>query len=439
MSDFPLPHGDAAAHATESSAALEELDRLEAEAERLQDVLADLALMDWPELPAALEAIATATASALRVRRVSVWRYDRTRSGITCALLWQDGVVGSHPLVITASSAPHYWEALHRGRTLAVENAERDPATQDLLIDYILPLGIGALMDTGIRIGGDTLGIVCVEHLGGARRWTGAERIFLGSIGERVGIAMVLDERRRVEAQALGAQRFEAACLLAAGVAHDFNNLVGAILTSAELAYEGLSLGADVAEDLDTIRVTARRAATLTRKLLTVARKEELVRERLDLGALTRGFLPVASSLVGRTARLETALTEEPLPVLADAGFIDRALLNLVTNAVHAMPDGGTVTIRTSLLSQTVARADLGALPEGLFACLSVADTGVGVPREVLPRICEPFYTTKGEHGTGLGLAVVYGGLQQHGGHLLVESAPGRGSTFHLCLPLLEP
>lgn len=152
----------------------------------------------------------------------------------------------------------------------------------------------------------------------------------------------------------------------------------------------------------------------------------------------TAAHATVSSAALDELERLE-AEAERLQDVPADAGCIDRALLNLVTNAVHAMPDGGTVTIRTSLLSHTAARADLGALPEGLFACLSVADTGVGVPRDEPPRICEPFYTTKGEHGTGLGLAVAYGGLQQHGGHLLVESAPGRGSTFHLCLPLLEP
>jgi signal transduction histidine kinase len=305
---------------------------VEAEAARLQDVLAGLSVMDAPDPPAALATIAAATAEALGVRRVSIWRHDKARAAITCALLWQDRAIGTDPLVITDASAPKYWQALLRERTVAAADAVRDPATQDFLADDLLPMGIGALMDTGVR---------------------------------------------------------------------------------------------------------ARRAGGLARIRLAIARQDEFSLHAHDFGALARGFDPLAASIAGQRVRIETAFVDDALPVRVDQAFVARVLLNLVTNAVQAMPDGGRLTIATDLVTRTDGEP-AGVLPTGRYARLRVTDTGVGMDREHLIRIFDPFFTTKGHDGTGLGLAVVYGGMRRHEGHVLVERAPGCGSTFHACFPLHE-
>jgi signal transduction histidine kinase len=139
---------------------------------------------------------------------------------------------------------------------------------------------------------------------------------------------------------------------------------------------------------------------------------------------------------------VQLALTELPVIVSIDATFLDQLLLNLVTNAIQAMPTGGTVTIESELVvtpgpSPSLSTVPQVALPEGPCARLTVRDTGVGIPQSQLNRVFEPFYSTKGERGTGLGLSMVYGGVQRHGGHITVESEPGVSTVFNVFLPLL--
>jgi two-component system cell cycle sensor histidine kinase/response regulator CckA len=150
-----------------------------------------------------------------------------------------------------------------------------------------------------------------------------------------------------------------------------------------------------------------------------------------------RDFRDMAASIVDKRVTIGLALAAEPLPILADRAFLDQALLNLVSNAGHAMPDGGTLTLETGLLTLPLPSIAFGtSLPAGRFARLTVRDSGVGMTRDQLTRVFEPFYTTRGRAGTGLGLAVVYGGMRQHGGHVAAESETGRGSAFHLLFPL---
>ncbi len=402
-----------------------------------RDVLTSLALVSWPDLDTALSQICRAAAAAMDVARVSVWRYDRTRAGIHSSAEWHNGIPGWDAHVVNATTHPIYWAALHASRVLAITDALHDPVLAEFREGYIKPLGIGAMLDSGVRAEQQTLGIVCFEHVGGAREWSIAEQEFAASVADRVGLALALDEHRRLEADLRQMQKMEAIGLLAGGVAHDFNNVLGVILASTELLRDGLAHGDDVTVDLDAISEAAKRAAGLTKKLLFIAKREAMARERLDINDVARDFVNMANSILRKQANVVLGLSGEPLIIDVDRAFLDQALLNLVTNAAQAMPAGGTLTFETSLVSNGSSVMAFGtSLPQGTFARLTVRDTGKGIPREQLSRIFEPFYSTKGENGTGLGLAVVYGGVRQHEGHVAVESEAGRGSAFHLLFPV---
>jgi CheY-like chemotaxis protein len=224
-------------------------------------------------------------------------------------------------------------------------------------------------------------------------------------------------------------------------VAHDFNNLLTAIRGHAEFARGELPAHSMAHEDVEEIIRAADRAAGLTRQLLAFSRKQVLQPRVVDLDAIVESVDKLLRRVLGEDVRLVTALSVAPCRVLADAGQIEQVLVNLAVNARDAMPNGGTLTLRTAI-------AGAGAVPEAsaraAFAgrrvvLLSVADTGVGMNAETRERAFEPFFTTKGEgKGTGLGLATVYGIVEQSGGAVWIDSAEGRGTTVWVALPYAE-
>lgn len=256
--------------------------------------------------------------------------------------------------------------------------------------------------------------------------------VFTTADSERVLVANARDlsERRALEQELLQAQRLDSLGRLAGGVAHDFNNLLTGILAHTEFARDAADDPAVVREELAEVETTARRAADLTRQLLTFARRERIAPSVFDVNERLRSLGRLLGRVVGDGVRLETALAPGALGIRADAGQFEQAIVNLVVNARDAMPDGGTVAIRT----ERVASAELlGGAPA---VRITVRDSGIGMDDDTRRRIFEPFYTTKqGGRGTGLGLASVYGTVTQAGGHIAVTSARGEGATFELLLP----
>jgi signal transduction histidine kinase/ActR/RegA family two-component response regulator len=252
-----------------------------------------------------------------------------------------------------------------------------------------------------------------------------------------VGSMIDLTARKELEAQFRQAQKMEAVGRLAGGVAHDFNNLLMVITIHAELARAELDAKHPAAADLEEIGRATTRAAALTRQLLAFSRKQILTPHVLDLNAVVAGLEPMLHRLIGEDIAVVTRLAPELGLVLADPGQLEQVLVNLAVNARDAMPHGGTLTIATTNteLGERVRGYPAAVVP-GSYVTLTVTDTGCGMSPEVQGRIFEPFYTTKpiGE-GSGLGLSTVYGIVQQSGGHIGVESAPGRGTTFRLYLP----
>ncbi|WP_261368408.1 PAS domain-containing protein [Limnoglobus roseus] len=238
--------------------------------------------------------------------------------------------------------------------------------------------------------------------------------------------------RHALEERLRRSQKMEAFGQLAGGVAHDFNNMLQVINGYAELAIDRLAAEHEVSGLLREIGRAGERSATLTRQLLAFARQEIVAPRVLDVNAAAWDTTGMLRRLIGENIRLVTDFGSGVWPVLADPGQLEQVLINLAVNARDAMPDGGALTI--SSRNETVTGD--GEVPPGQYAVLSVADTGTGMPPEVQTRVFEPFFTTKGVgKGTGLGLATVYGIVQQAGGHVRVRSKMNEGSTFEVLLP----
>jgi nitrogen-specific signal transduction histidine kinase/CheY-like chemotaxis protein len=248
-----------------------------------------------------------------------------------------------------------------------------------------------------------------------------------------------ITEQRKLEDQFRQSQKMEAFGQLAGGVAHDFNNILAVIQLQAGLLKSGRNLSPEELNFAEDIGKAAERGANLTRQLLLFSRKQTLQPRNLELKELVANISRMLERTLGEHVQLQFKFSEEPLCIHADPGMIDQILLNLSVNARDAMPKGGGIIIETSAAEFDEASAtQTPQARAGRFVCLSVTDSGCGIPPEVLPRIFEPFFTTKElGKGTGLGLATVFGIVQQHGGWINVYSEVGQGTTFRVYLPRL--
>src|SRR5216683_1866524 len=247
-------------------------------------------------------------------------------------------------------------------------------------------------------------------------------------------------QRRHLEQHVHQLQRFEAIGRLAGGVAHDFNNMIGAILGWADMGYEEASPGSRVQERFQMIGAQAKRAAGLTRQLLAFARRQILQPCNTSLNDLVRTAISLLRNVIGERIEIQTALAQDLWVTWADPTQIEQILMNLCLNARDAMPGGGRLLIETQNveIGEDYLRVHAYALP-GRYVLLRVSDTGTGMDAATLEHIFEPFFTTKEMgKGTGLGLATVYGIVKQHKGFIDVDSAPGQGTAFHVYLPLGE-
>jgi PAS domain S-box-containing protein len=246
-------------------------------------------------------------------------------------------------------------------------------------------------------------------------------------------------EHARIEEQVRHAQKMESLGVLAGGIAHDFNNLLVGVLGNASLAIEELPAHSAVRPLLEDMQTAAQRAAELTRQLLAYSGKGKFVVEPVDLSALVREIGRLLAAAISKKAHVSTELSEDLPQVLADATQLRQVVMNLITNASDALGDApGTITIRTRRLHATrawLSSAQVGSgIPEGEYLALEVGDTGHGMSTEVMTRLFDPFYSTKGA-GRGLGLAAVLGIVTGHRGAVRIVSTVGEGTTVSVLLP----
>ena len=264
-----------------------------------------------------------------------------------------------------------------------------------------------------------------------------AEKIDLD--GEECLLVLFQDVTERINLmnQLRESQKMEAIGQLAAGVAHDFNNLLTIIRGNSELIGMMVEQNSDVAELNGEMDHAAARAADLTRQLLAFSRKQVMQKTAVDLNGIVVGSTKMLQRLLGANIVVRQELASATVPLLADAGMLDQIIMNLAVNARDAMPNGGTLTLRTSVVIYSEANLPPHAEARpGEFAVLEVADTGEGMDPEIKKRVFEPFFTTKEiGKGTGLGLSTVYGIIRQHKGWIDLESEVGKGTCFRFLLP----
>lgn len=254
--------------------------------------------------------------------------------------------------------------------------------------------------------------------------------------GRLIGIATYCEditERKRLAEELLKVNKLESVGTLAAGIAHDFNNILTLIMGNVSLAKMHANGGGKIPEILAMAEKGCRRAQELTQQLLTFSKGGEPIRKEADISELIKESADLALS--GSNARVEYSFPDGLWPVEVDEGQINQVINNLILNAEQAMPEGGTIEIHAENLS-TDAKEGM-PLREGKYVKISVKDQGIGIPAEHLPKIFDPYFTTK-EKGSGLGLATSYSIVKKHDGYITAESESGLGTTFYIYLPASE-
>ncbi len=260
--------------------------------------------------------------------------------------------------------------------------------------------------------------------------------------GQMASLACCTDitERRKLEVQLQQSQKMHAVGQLAGGVAHDFNNLLQVILGYGEIVRRALP-EEPLHGHMGHVMEAGQRAQALVGQLLAFSRRDrDTTLHVVSMAAVVEGFTRMLREMIGLETELVVEALDARTAIRADLGQIEQVLMNLCVNARDAMPEGGTLTIRTSraYLDRRDVKGTPGALP-GPYVCLSVADTGGGMPHDVAEHVFEPFYTTKAHgQGTGLGLATVYAIVERHGGVIRMQSEIDKGTTFWMYFPALE-
>jgi signal transduction histidine kinase/CheY-like chemotaxis protein len=249
-----------------------------------------------------------------------------------------------------------------------------------------------------------------------------------------------ITEKKKLEQKIMQAQKIDSIGNLAGGVAHDFNNILASILGSSSIMRRRMNENDKWFPFVDIIETAAKRGASLTRQLLTFARRGSVEVHPVDIHAILVETIHLFERSVNPNISIVTHFTSEVAIVNGDEGQIQQAMLNIFINARDAMPNGGTLTIETAPVQYSEQdRSTLsGEAHSGSYISIKVVDSGVGMSKEVQQRMFEPFFTTKEQgKGTGLGLSVVYGVVNGHGGYISVQSEPGNGTTFSILLPKL--
>ncbi len=392
-----------------------------------------------------LKYITEILASTIGVARASIWKLSSDRAELHCLTLYEAATeTHSCGTVIKTNIFPHYFDAIMAENRVYAEDALHDPRTKALAESYLAPLSITSMLDAGILIEGRLIGVVCLEHIGVMRKWYPEEESFVSTCAAIIGQMMVNNERRKVEqereklqAQLIQAQKMESIGRLAGGVAHDFNNILSAIMGNTEVALFKLGDDHPAAPYLNEIKKAANRSADLTRQLLAFARKQTVTPKRINLNETVEGMLKMLVRLIGENIELAWAPGNTAGNIHIDPSQLDQILVNLSINARDAITDTGKITIETgaTVFEQSPCAGIEYFLP-GCYTFIAVKDTGCGMDQETLKHLFEPFFTTKERgKGTGLGLATIYGIIRQNNGFITVQSEPDNGSVFTVYLP----
>ncbi|NBB61504.1 PAS domain-containing protein [Pseudomonas sp. ODNR1LW] len=428
--------------------------------ERLRSAMVELSdiLRDVEDPDEITYAAAEILGRTLEVSRAGFGIVDRDQETITIRRDWNMPGVESLAGVLNFRDYGTYIEDLKRGEAVVFADARKDARTRDTA-PTLEAVTARAVVNIPLRDQAGMVALVYLNH-GSVRAWQDDEIQFARDVGERTVAAR---ERRRAErhlaklaaslertveertvellaseAALRQAQKMEAVGQLTGGIAHDFNNLLTGISGSLELLAKRIAEGrsAEAGRFIAAAQGAAQRATALTHRLLAFSRRQTLEPRGTDVEALARGMEDLVHQTIGPAIQFDTVYQPGLWPVLVDAGQLENALLNLCINARDAMPDGGRLSLEASNLT-TEGIADVRfQLAAGDYVRICVTDTGVGMSEEVIARAFDPFFTTKPlGQGTGLGLSMIYGFVQQSGGQVQICSRPGEGAAVCLYLP----
>jgi two-component system, cell cycle sensor histidine kinase and response regulator CckA len=389
--------------------------------------------------PEALEraflAAARLAARTLGVARVGIWCFDHDERRIRCQHLYRAADdQWCEPEVIELAGCPHYAEALRTFRVVASHDVLTDPRTSELR-PYLTKHGITSMLDSPIFERGHPVGIVCHEHVGSPRTWTKEESNFATTVADMLGLYLEQDATQRnyralltTRAELERARVMESVGRLAAGVAHDFNNILGAISMSSDLLrLRRDPTAAAVAVTVGETQALVEQGARLVKQLLSVGRQAQTSADGIDLVGVVQGMSTFLRTLEPSGICVVLQLSEPHARVPLDRSSAEQVLMNLAVNARDAMLGGGTLTIE-------VKRTRDDVMAERVQ--LNVSDSGIGMDEHTRDRIFEPYFSTKPPgQGVGLGLATVYRIVKDSGGLIQVRSSLGEGTTFSLSWP----
>ena len=377
--------------------------------------------------------------ATLQLARIGIWLLIDEGRAIRCAFLYQRGRLEAYQgTILHAADFPEYFQAIAASRSVAVFDNVGDGIADEFRDAYLAPLGITSMLDVPIYRGGRVAGIICHEHVGPPRQWTDLEREFATSVGDITGRLWEETSRLRAqqafsgyEARLADIQRMSALGRMAAGVAHDFNNVLTGVFGYADLIRASATDGSDIASHTAALSDIAQAGRRLTSALLAYGLGDgnhPRVTALPDVIERSRSVVQIA---LGKRRKLNVCVSPHVGRVFIDPVQVERILVNLSVNAADACSADGVVTI--SLSEVPPPQSVDGSLNR--YILLEVRDTGHGMTPEVRARVLEPFFTTKGAKGTGLGLAIVNQVATNAGGFVDIESQLGEGTSVRVYLP----
>ena len=404
-----------------------------------QDVLIRLVRLSIPENGSddtqILGQLTELAASGLEVARASVWLRDEVLDAIVCQDLFDGSGTHGHGTILRRVDFPAYFAALDRSVVIPAEDAHQHPATACFSEPYLEPLGIGAMLDAPIWRGGKAVGVLCLEHLGGPRPWSEGDQNYAMQVAlicglyyeqhQRLAAERALRQREELERTN---QKMEALGRMACAIGHDFNNLLTSIHGQTEMLMREGQTHAQISDRARIVLDAAARAGALVKRLLNFGKGRDTTEANIDLGSVVRAMQSVLRSTVPQRILLDVRVPQERLNIKGDIVSVEQVVMNLVVNARDAIGDQGTITL---LLRRGVDDAGLPSV------VLKVEDTGSGMDQATLSRAFDPFYSTKGERGTGLGLSTCFNNMRRMGGRISITSSPGQGTTCICTFPAL--
>lgn len=382
--------------------------------------------------------LAEIAARALEVERVGVWILVDDDRALRCRYLLQfSSQQVFQGAVLRAQDFPSYFQALHQHRTVAADHAPSSNITGELGPSYLEPLGITSLLDAPIYVDGKVAGVVCHEHIGAPRTWTPAQNDFAAAVADTIARVYGEYEHRHAETAVESYQRhlmelhrMEALGRMAAGVAHDFRGIVSIALGFTELIRRVPNLAPQADHYAQRVVDALQRGQSLTQEIMSFGKDDPISPRVLDIGAALSKCSHMFRVLLGNSIRLRVRGSGSVSRVFMDAAQFERMMLNLVLNARDAMPAGGGLDIDYE--DSVIGDEDDES---ATYVAIYVKDTGIGMDETTRLNAFKPFFTTKGDRGTGLGLVIVDQIVSRAGGRVKIDSEVGKGTTLQIYLP----